>query len=67
MRSEGGRLQSVEVLSMADICDSCAFEDACPSADFQPTGNNTCGDYKTMKKDGAVNGQTERETVRRSV
>lgn len=36
----------------ADICDSCAFEDACPSAHFHPTGRNCCSDYKSMKKDG---------------
>lgn len=41
---------------MADICDTCAFEDACPSAHFHPTGNNTCADYKTMLKEGADNG-----------
>lgn len=41
---------------MADICDTCAFEDSCPSAHFHPTGNNTCADYKTTKKDGADNG-----------
>ena len=38
---------------MADICDTCAFEDACPSAHFHPTESNTCADYKTMLKEGA--------------
>lgn len=41
---------------MEDICDTCAFEDACPSAHFHPTGNNTCADYKTTKKEGSDNG-----------
>ena len=33
-----------------DICNTCAFEDACPSAHFHPTGRNICGDYKSIKK-----------------
>ena len=37
-----------------DICDTCAFEDACPSAHFHPTGRNVCADYKTMLKDGGT-------------
>lgn len=41
---------------MDDICDICAFEDACPSAHFHPIGNNTYADYKTMLKEGADNG-----------
>ena len=30
-----------------DICDTCAFKDACPSAHFHPTGRNVCADYKS--------------------
>ena len=43
-------------LVMADICDTCAFEDACPSAHFHPTGINTCADYNTLLKEGSDNG-----------
>lgn len=40
-----------EVIIMDDICNTCAFEDACPSAHFHPTGRiNVCGDYKSIKK-----------------
>ena len=35
---------------MADICDTCAFEDACPSTHFHPTGRNICADCKPMGK-----------------
>ena len=35
---------------MDDICNTCAFEDACPNAHFYPTERNVCGDYKSMKK-----------------
>lgn len=31
-----------------DICDTCAFEDACPSSHFHPTGRNVCAAYKTI-------------------
>lgn len=31
------------------ICESCAFVDSCPSASFNPFGNNLCGDYRSMK------------------
>lgn len=34
---------------MIDICDTCAFCDACPSAHFHPTGKSDfCADYRTM-------------------
>lgn len=35
-----------------DICDSCAFCDACPSAHFHPKGEtaNMCAFYKSMKR-----------------
>lgn len=36
---------------MADICDACAFEDACPSAHFNKTESSICAFYKSMKKD----------------
>lgn len=41
---------------MADICDTCAFEDACPSAHFHPTGRNICADCKPMGKVVLTNG-----------
>ena len=34
---------------MADICDSCAFEDACPSAHFNKTEASVCAFYKSTK------------------
>lgn len=39
---------------MDDICNTCALEDACPSAHFHPTGKNYCADYRSMKKDGNI-------------
>lgn len=36
---------------MADICDSCAFEDACPSAHFNKTESSICEFYKSLRKD----------------
>lgn len=35
---------------MADICDSCAFEDACSSAHFNKTELSICAFYKSIKK-----------------
>lgn len=40
----------MEIDKMDDICDTCAFEDACPSAHFHPTDRYICADYKSMKK-----------------
>ena len=36
---------------MADICDTCAFEDACPSAHFNKTESSICAFYKSMRRD----------------
>ena len=36
---------------MADICDTCAFEDACPSAHFNKTESSTCAFYISMRRD----------------
>lgn len=36
---------------MADICDTCAFEDACPSAHFNKTSLSICAFYKGIKGD----------------
>lgn len=36
---------------MADICDTCAFEDACPSAHFNKTESSICAFYKSLRKD----------------
>ena len=42
---------------MEDICNTCAFEDACPSAHFHPRGiTDVCGDYKNMKKEVSTDG-----------
>ena len=41
---------------MADICDTCAFKDACPSAHFNKTESSICAFYKGMygdRPDGA--------------
>lgn len=45
------RLINANSADMEDICDTCAFEDACPSAHFHPTGGNICAYYKSMKKE----------------
>lgn len=36
---------------MADICDTCAFEDVCPSAHFNKTESSICAFYKNLRKD----------------
>ena len=36
---------------MTDICDSCAFEDACPSAHFNKTESSICAFYISMRRD----------------
>ena len=36
---------------MADICDTCAFEDACPSAHFNKTESSICAFYISMRRD----------------
>lgn len=36
---------------MADICDSCAFEDVCPSAHFNITEASKCAFYKSIRRD----------------
>lgn len=36
---------------MADICDTCDFEDACPSAHFNKTESSICAFYKSLRKD----------------
>ena len=36
---------------MADLCDTCAFEDACPSAHFNKTESSICAFYKSMRED----------------
>lgn len=36
---------------MLDICDTCAFEDACPSAHFNKTESSVCAFYKSLQKD----------------
>ena len=36
---------------MADICDTCAFEDACPSAHFNKTESSICAFYISMCRD----------------
>lgn len=46
---------------MADICDSCAFEDVCPSAHFNITEASKCAFYKAF---GGIN-QTGRGGRRR--
>lgn len=36
-------------MGLIDICDTCAFCDACPSAHFHPDGKSDfCADYRTM-------------------
>ena len=36
---------------MADICDTCAFEDACPRAHFNKTESSICAFYISMRRD----------------
>lgn len=36
---------------MLDICDTCAFEDACPSAHFNKMESSVCAFYKSLQKD----------------
>lgn len=36
---------------MLDICDTCAFEDACPSAHFNKTESSVCAFYKSLRTD----------------
>lgn len=36
---------------MDDLCDTCAFEDACPSAHFNKTESSVCAFYISMRKD----------------
>lgn len=35
---------------MLDICDTCAFEDACPSAHYK-TESSVCAFYKSLRTD----------------
>lgn len=35
---------------MTDICSTCVFEDACPSAHFDKTTMSFCAFYKSMGK-----------------
>ena len=37
---------------MTDICDTCAFEDACLSAHFNKTESSVCAFYKSIKRNG---------------
>ena len=36
---------------MADICDSCAFEDSCPSSHFNKTESSICAFYTSTRDD----------------
>ena len=36
---------------MPDICDTCAFEDARPSAHFLKTESSVCAFYTSLQKD----------------
>ena len=36
---------------MTDICDTCAFEGACPSAHFNKTESSVCAFYISMRRD----------------
>lgn len=48
-----------KLYNLTDICDTCAFCDACPSAHFHPTGRNECADYRSVLNDGGQAPQRE--------